>query len=234
MSFATRLWWVAVIVALFCLFGLIIKRTNAGDFLFSIGHRLWQQEKVAPQPPSQQALLLAIRLLSKENSELESLLGRGGRAANSVLGRVLVRPGARAPYDTLIIDVGAQHGITKGNAVIVDEKTIIGRVEEVYAHESKVTLFSSPGVLTPISVGELNTPSEAKGRGAGNYEILFPRDADIAVDDIILHATNPAYALGVVAAIKENETDQFKTVLFASPITLQSLSYVHVITQALP
>jgi hypothetical protein len=226
---ATRIAWGAVVVALFFLFILITQRTGLREKLFSFGGVLWNKNPQGQVVYSNDALLLAVKLLSQENRELHTLLGRDGSRAARVVGRVLVRPHDKAPYDTLIIDVGSRQGIKKGNKVIIDQKTIIGEVAEVFLNESKVLLFSSAGIKTPVLVGEKNIIADAVGRGGGNYEINLPREADTPTDALVVYASAPAYVLGAINVIQETESDHFKKILFIVPTALGQIRYVDVL-----
>ena len=146
-----------------------------------------------------------------------------------MVGRVLVHPRDKSPYDTLILDVGSRQGVRKDDIVIASQKTIIGRVAEVFSNESKILLLSSAGVATPVSIGEKNIMAEAKGRGGGNYEIILPREIEVAKDSLVIYAENPAYILGGVEVIQENETDNFKKILFTVPVVLGQIGYVDVL-----
>jgi len=216
-------------VALFFLFVILTQYTKLGDKLFALGHVFWSKDIKEKDSSSNKALLLTIKLLSQENKDLQALLGREGVSEPSVVGRVLVRPHDKSPYDTLILDVGSRQGVKKDDIVIASQKTIIGKVAEVFSNESKILLLSSAGIATPVSIGEKNIVNEAKGRGGGNYEIILPREIEATKDSLVVYAGNPAYILGGVEVIQENETDNFKKILFTVPVALGQISYVDVL-----
>ena len=87
--------------------------------------------------------LLSKDLLLKENKELKAILGRVSNQ-RAILATVLSRPN-NSPYDTLIIDIGKDKGIEKGDKVLVAGEIVVGTVGEVYARSSKSGTVFFPG-----------------------------------------------------------------------------------------
>lgn len=145
--------------------------------------------------------------------------------ADTIVAGVLVRPPASL-YDTLILDRGLDAGVVKGDAVLAVGGVAIGSIEDVFSHSARAVLFSSPGNVHAVVVTGRGISGEARGRGAGNFEMRLPRDIPIAEGDVVSLPGLGGMPLGVVGSIVSAETDPFALVLFRSPLSLATLSYV--------
>lgn len=164
--------------------------------------------------------------LLQENESLKETLGRKNEGVSMVLGAILSKPN-QSPYDILLIDVGVNKGIKKGNVVFADGNLPIGRVETVYDNSSKVILFSSPRERTQVIVGS-NVFMELVGRGGGNFEMILPRDFMLKEgDQVILPGIRP-YVVGTVEKIISDPRDAYLKALFLSPVNIQELKFVEV------
>lgn len=172
------------------------------------------------------ASVLLIDSLKEENEKLKATLGRTGKG-NDILGVVLTRPPVSL-YDTLVLDVGRTDGVDVGNNVYVDGDTLIGTVVESYDHQSKVSLFSTPDRVVPVLVGGSNTSAQAVGRGLGNFVITIPVEVGIQEGDMIVLPQIRPHIFGVVEKIIVDSSDSLQTVLFKSPVNMNSLRFVEV------
>ena len=171
--------------------------------------------------------LLSKDLLLQENKELKAVLGRLGEK-KAVLAAVLSRPNS-SPYDTLIIDIGKDKGIQKGDKVLVAGEVVFGIIQEVYAESSKVELYSSPGLVQNVLLGEGAISTTAKGKGAGNFEITLPRDVGVSLDDVVTIPDIEMTILGTVLYIEKDPNSPFQTILVKSPVNLSELRVVEVV-----
>ncbi|GMQ95483.1 MAG: hypothetical protein BMS9Abin13_599 [Patescibacteria group bacterium] len=171
--------------------------------------------------------LLDRNLLFEENLELKEILGREA-FPQTTLAAVLAGPG-RSLYDTLIIDVGENMGVQKGDRVLHEGSVVIGEVSEVYPTSSKVKLFSSPGEATQVSLGEENIFTVAYGRGGGNFEVKLPRGSEIREGDVIIIPGITKQVLGVVEYIETKASDPFKRIIFKGPAPVFNLKWVEVL-----
>ncbi len=162
-----------------------------------------------------------------ENSSLKEVLGRKNEKTAMVLGAILSKPNL-SPYDTLVIDVGNDKGLLKGDLVFALGNVPIGRVAEVLASSSKVVLFSSSGEKTQVVLGNKNIFFEATGRGGGNFQMIIPRDLPLVKgDQVLLPGINP-YVLGVVETSISDPRDPFFKALLVSPVNIQEIKFVQV------
>lgn len=167
-----------------------------------------------------------LALLRKENETLKALLGRG-ETQKRVLSAVLVAPNTSL-YDTLVIDIGEQNGVMVGNRVFAFGTIPIGEVSRVFLNTSLVTLFSSPGMETPVLLGPSGIRTTARGRGAGNFEARLPRQTEVSTYDTVTIPGIGSGPFAVVEKVIEYPTDPFQTILFKNPINQNELEWVEV------
>ncbi len=162
-----------------------------------------------------------------ENLKIKEVLGRKDGETRMVLAGILSKPN-RSPYDTLIIDVGTEHGIVSGQRVFALGNIPIGSVSFAYPASSKVVLFSSPGEKTEAVLSTKDVFVQLIGRGGGNFEMIMPRDFILEKG---VEAVSPGltpYVLGIVAGIISDPRDAFQKVLLRSPVNIQELKFVTV------
>lgn len=164
--------------------------------------------------------------LRNENDILKQMLGRhAGR--DFMLARVLYSPGG-VPYDTMVIDVGSDHGVAVGMKVFVDGDFILGDVEKVYGRSSVVTLYSSSGNELPVLVGTSTVPATAYGSGGGNFRIILPRGVPASVGDLIsIPSLAPTY-LGTIDAIERPDGSSLQAIYFKWPMNVFEEQWVYV------
>jgi len=171
--------------------------------------------------------LIQKEALLAENLALKEALSRVVKKT-SILAVVLAKPN-RSPYDTMVLDIGENAGVIKGDLVEAFEGVIIGKIEEVFSGSSKVRLFSSAGVKTEVIIGEENIYTTATGLGGGNFTTSLPRGVAIEEGDYILLPNINSQVLGIVGKIIANPEDSFQRILFKLPLNLSQLKWVKII-----
>lgn len=175
--------------------------------------------------------LLVAELLKQENIFLKELFNRQILdIENTVLGVVLARPSV-SMYDTFVIDIGKDNGISKGENVLVFGDIFIGTIYEVYRSTSAVKLFSSSGEVSTVSIGQENISAEALGIGGGNFIVKLPRGVGVERGDIITMPDINARIFAVVEEIQSDPSDPFITVLFKNPVNMNEIKWVQVVTR---
>lgn len=164
--------------------------------------------------------------LNDENIKLKELFSRK-KDIQTILGVVIARPG-QSLYDSLIVDVGSDHGILTGSRVFVEGQTLVGYVDAVYEKTIKVAMYSAPGQVVDAIASPSNIPLSMKGRGGGNFEIELPRDVDLQVGTSIVFPGIHPYILGLVGDVTFDPRDPFQTVLVSLPINIQHIKFVEI------
>lgn len=202
---------------------------NSSQLLRSKRSLVFENDDLKTQIKSSEFKLFELEFLKQENEFLKELLGRNiFDEESAILGVILARPNVSL-YDTFIIDVGSDSGIKNGNAVYVFGDVFIGTISEVYKNTSTVTLFSSPGQITPVSIGLQNVSANAEGRGGGNFIVNLPRGIDVEIGDIVMMPNINTRLFAIVEEIETNPSDPLVTILFKNPINMNDIKWVQII-----
>lgn len=165
------------------------------------------------------------KVVQKENEDLKTLLGRNDAKIKTVLSAVLVKPSI-SPFDVIIIDIGQDKGIQKGDKVLYKDAITIGQVEEVSAHSSKVKLYSSPGEKFTAFIGAKSIQTEAEGLGGGNFMAKLPRDVEVNEGDEAVVPSISTSVFGFAEKIEAGPADSFQKIIFKIPLNLAELRWV--------
>ena len=190
--------------------------SQAGNTFLSKKELLEQNVDLEEKIHEIELLLLDRKVLEDRVEDLEQMLGRAPEGRQPPLARILRRPQS-SPYDTLIIDVGFNEEVEKGDLVFVGENIVIGNVTDVFSRSSKVELFSTSDYALDVVVGT-DVPGKAIGKGGGNFEIDLPRGVEVAVGDTIIVPGAETMLLGVVDILEVEPSDSFQRILFRSPV----------------
>lgn len=179
---------------------------------------------------STSALIADRNALYQENLELKNRLGRVG-TASVILAGVLLRPPA-IPYDTLLVDAGEVEGVHAGDFVSAGGTTRIGTVGEVYAHTSRVILFSSPGqtydALLHLASTTHVVPISMQGQGSGSFMGQVPAGTPVKVGDSIIFPGIASSLAGSVSSVLFDPKQSFATLYARLPVDLLSLRFVEI------
>ncbi len=161
-------------------------------------------------PPADYSALVAENQALKAEiaafAKVERLSGQAGLAAAVY---------SRYPLNfknQILVAVGGDAGVALGQAAILPEKILVGRVEKVFAASALVQTVFDPGFQAAVRVGENGV--EALFAGGGEPKLtLIPKDAEIKTGDVV-YAADPAFpygfAIGEVGEIRFSEGDLFR------------------------
>ena len=156
--------------------------------------------------------------LEVENIRLRRLLDSSYEIERPVLIAELIRIDLD-PFSHLIeIGKGSRHGVYIGQPVI-DERGILGQVDQVGPLSSTIRLISDPSHATPVQVNRNGLRGIAVGTGAIDQLTIqsLPGNADIQVGDLIvasgLGGRFPSgYPVGKVQRISHGAGQPFLTI----------------------
>lgn len=172
--------------------------------------------------------LLNKKLLLMENRELKEMWGRRNEDLKFVLANILAKPNL-SPYDTLILDIGANYGVQKGDKVLADASVVIGEIENVYAQTAKAKLYSFPNNTLNVAIGFNKIIGVAKGKGGSNFEIKLPREIPVEKGDVVVLPEMDLFILGVVEDITTVPENPLQIILFKIPINIFELRWVQIL-----
>ncbi|MCC7436514.1 hypothetical protein IT402_01405 [Candidatus Nomurabacteria bacterium] len=173
----------------------------------------------------QNASLVALSSLEKENENLKAQLGRSFDKDTGVLARVIFTPN-RSLYDTMILDAGSDEGIEQDQIVYAFGDTALGTISDVQNKSSTVLLYSSPNRETVGNITGSNIAVTLIGRGAGEYEVRMPRDISFEQGGIISAQSLEVHTLATIQKIVTDPRDPFQRLLAKAPVNLQTLKWV--------
>jgi cell shape-determining protein MreC len=185
-----------------------------------------ENQKLKDEIAARDAAALELDTLKSENESLKNTLGRTGKA-QVTLGVIISRPPVSL-YDTLVLDIGTNDGIKVGDKVYASGDVLIGDIAEVYSSESKVSLYSTPGRITPVLVGTSTIAASAMGKGGGNFVIKLPVSTKVVQGAVITIPHIRVHTFGVIDAIQVDSSDSLQTILFRSPVNVNQLQFVEV------
>jgi len=185
-----------------------------------------KNQKLEEQIREQEAQKAILKNIRNENDKLKELLDRS--SGRDAVGAVILARPPQSPYDTLVIDVGAQKEIQTGDRVYAHGDIPIGEVVSVKRRSSIVELFSTQGRITEVSIGSDSVSGSAEGRGGQNFLIRLPRDVAIHTGDVISAPDIGVSVLGTVGHVEKDENSPFQRIYFTSPVHVQNLSWVTV------
>lgn len=171
--------------------------------------------------------MIDYQILKTENIDLKESLGRIVPGRDMVLSNILTKPNY-SPYDTLIIDVGSNVGVSAGDQVYSNVVTPIGEVSAAYTNTSLVTLYSNPGQVTGAMMDGTNTSVELVGRGGGNFEMTIPIDLQFVKGGIVYLPNISTEIVAIIEDVISSPNDPVKKLLLSSPINVQNLKWVFV------
>lgn len=149
-----------------------------GGFFSSIGELGSLREQNAALEADLQELRqrqVSLADLERENQELRGLLQMRERFGFTTTGaRVIARPPGAFEWSVLI-DIGAEHGVEPGMPVISAEG-LVGKLTEVAPRNSRVQLLSSPAAGYAVRVAETGVEGLLRGQGSRPFqlEVLDP------------------------------------------------------------
>lgn len=153
--------------------------------------------------------------LKKENEDLRKALEIGLNKDFKLVFTQIIDKDIFQDY--ISINKGSEDGLSKDLPVVTSQKVLVGRVNEVYNHFSKVMLISNK--KSSFDAGVLGSDIYGVVKGKGNLKIgleLVPRESEMKEGDLIVTTSlGGIFPKGIlVGQIKEmykNDVEPFQT-----------------------
>ena len=175
-----------------------------------------------------------LKYLEDENKELRELLDFSQKKNYTLkVANILSRD--ELNKNILIIDIGKNKNIKEGEAVVISNGIIIGKVIEVNSITSKIRLLTDKKSTLAIKIGEESVSGILTGSlGLGMYLEYIPQEQDIKINNLILtsnlNENIPANLLiGKIEKIEFEKDDIFKKALISPLIDYNTLFLVSII-----
>jgi len=176
--------------------------------------------------------LLSMQELETKNQALENIISTKQQKAQTtrmIFAAVNEKP-PFSPYDSLIISVGSNEGLTLNNPVFDDMGTPIGIIGALYLNAAKVILFSNPNTTLPVTIGDKKYEASALGAGGGDFTTKVPATETPKMGDAVYIPAFAPMAVGIVKNISVGSTDAFAGVSFSFPENIFEISFVTIDT----
>lgn len=153
---------------------------------------------------------------AKENQALRDALGLKKEFGRAVIPAHIAGLFRDVSEEIIIVDKGAEDGITVGAVVIGKNHVLVGRVIEAYEKTAQVILATSPSEKIDVVFAGTALRASAQGDGAGEFALgLVPYGAQVAEGDTVLvsHADSAypyGFIAGTVSRIRESEARVFR------------------------
>jgi cell shape-determining protein MreC len=162
--------------------------------------------------------------LADENASLRELLDL---ASEEGVTAPVLSSFESSPYGTFRIGGGAAAGIEEGSIVLTNGGFVLGSVTFVSPRTATVEAFFAPGKELEMQVNGI--PFTADGRGGGNARGEIPRDAKVALNDVVIIPAFGGRTAGIVGKIESASSSAYTTLYIRIPRNLDSLRYVYVL-----
>jgi cell shape-determining protein MreC len=203
------------------------KFSNINSYFYSKKLLNLENETLKLERNINEAKMSNYKNILDENLKLKEILGRKAENKDMIIASIISKPD-RSLYDTLIIDIGTNSGITANQKVFALGNIPIGKIVEVYGNSSKVILYSSPGERADVIVGGKDVVMQIIGRGGGNFEMLLPRDFNIEKSTEVALPGIAAHTVAIVESIISDPRDSYQKALLRSPVNIFELKSVEV------
>lgn len=168
--------------------------------------------------------LLTLNILKNENNDLKKILySESYNSENKSIVSKVIQKTPLSPYDTMIIE---NNDLLIGDYVYYGD-LILGKVEELYFKTALVKLFSYPGNIVPVVLGD-NIQTEATGQSNFSFTISLPKDLEINTGNVVSYPEKNTAVLGVIQDIKTTEASSFQKIYFNFPIKFSEVNYVEI------
>jgi len=221
-----------------------VQRTfwEAGDSFSDFGESIIQNKKIKEE---NQELKARIQQLTSENISLREL-----KEENQVL-RNALEVGLEKEFrlsfakvvakdvfqDSILVDKGEKDGISLNSPVITEQRTLIGKIGEVYEDFSKVILISNPSSSFDVKLADREISGVIKGKGNLSLILdLLPWEEEIKEGEQVV-TTNlggvfpEGILVGEVKNVKKTDVNPFQIAEIRPATDFKELESFFIITE---
>jgi rod shape-determining protein MreC len=209
------------------------KVSNFFAGIFSAGDLKSENEKLKLQTQELSAKVATLEELQTENDSLRNALQIGlGKDFRLVFARIISKD---VGSDIISIDKGSEDGLTANLPVITEQKTLVGKISEVYSHFSKVQLFTDKKSSFDAKISGTQIYGVVKGKGNFNASLeLVPREAEIkSGDSVITTSLAGVFPEGLLAGqitnVKKSDVESFQTAEIQPAFDIKQLDNLFII-----
>jgi len=152
--------------------------------------------------------------------------------------------------DSILINKGSKDGITNNSPVIGQQKTLIGKIGEVYENFSRVILISNKessfdakvqtGSFAPFNSSEIKAENDISGvvKGKGNLQLfldLVPQEKEIKEGDFVITSSlggifPRGLLVGQIGKVLRSDIEPFQQAKIRPAFNIKKLETVFIIS----
>jgi len=173
--------------------------------------------------------------LKKENEILRKALEIGLKKDFKLVFAQVI--GKDVSQDSILIDQGSKDGVRVGLPVITQQKTLVGKISQVYENFSKVQLLSNNESSFDAKISDTEIYGIVKGKG--NFKFYFdliPKDREIKEGDFLVTSAlggvfPPGLLIGEIKEVKKSDVELFQKAEIKPAFDITELKFLFVITE---
>lgn len=220
------------------------KTGNFFEALFKASYFKKEAEELKLKNQELLQKLIALKELKKENQIFREALNIGLEKDFKLLLAETIEKDIG--QDSILVNKGLQNGIVKDMPVVTSQKVLVGRVEEVYSHFSKIILISNqesffPAVIKKEQIKGEEAEKEIEGvvKGKGNFALyidFIPIDEEISSGDIVVSSSLGGVfpenlLVGRLGEIKKSDVEPFQQAEIKPAFDIRALENLFIITE---
>lgn len=212
-----------------------LKTANMREFAFSVGQIKNENEELIRKNLDLVAENAKLKDVQEENVFLREQLNLLPREKFDLLPASIVSQDPHGLGNWLEIDKGTEEGLREGMAVIISKGILLGKLQEVGAHSSKVLLLTNPKSAINGVVAESGSKGIVKGEyGLGIvYDMVLQSDSLKSGDEVLTSGMGSEIPRGLyVGKIQEvhfSDDHLFQQATIVSPVQISQTQFVFVV-----
>ncbi|MCU0518034.1 MAG: rod shape-determining protein MreC [Oscillatoria sp. Prado101] len=203
--YTLRRWWdrhgLQMALAVMAIGAAVAVQQSQGSIIFEVFQTVTRPFDLSPnlEEQRQKARMLAgeerLVELEKQNEQLKKLLGYVSTKSDPGVVAPVVGRSADHWWQQVTLGRGRKDGIKKGY-IVTGPGGLIGRIDAVTDHTSRVLLISDPSSRVGVTVSRSRNMGFMRGQGANRAVMeFFDKVPDVRKDDVV--ATSPVSELFV-------------------------------------
>jgi len=179
---------------------------------------------------------LSLKELEKENKVLREALGIGlEKEFKLSLAEVVSKD---ISQDSILINKGSKDGITENCPVITQQKTLVGKIGEVYENFSRVILISNKESSFDAKISDPENDISGVVNGKGNLQLFLdfvPQEKEIKEGDFIVTTSlggifPKGLLVGQIGKVLRSDIEPFQQAKIRPAFDIRELETVFIIT----
>lgn len=209
------------------------KTTNFFAIFIKTSQIQKQNQAILQENQFLKSKIANLQELKKENENLRQALGLELQKEFQLLfAQITLR---QPSQDFILINKGNEYGIMSGQPVITAQKTLIGKVAEVYTGFSRIKLISEQNFSFPGKIQEKELGGIIKGKGQGELVFdLIPQNEQIEPGQTIVTVNLDnlfpgGILVGEIETIEKSDLEPFQKAKIRPAFDLKTLDFIFII-----